>query len=283
MRAMRARQAIQPRNLISLSFAVLLLSAGCGKSGQCKSDEDCKSQSASAVCYEGKCVTLKGEGGSARSRSGRKEVDPNVTFKVAVDPKQVPVEGPLHAPVTIVEFSDFQCPFCQRAWKTMGQIHKKFPKAVRIVFMNNPLSFHKHAQMAAEAAYAVFKLKGAAVFYKFHDKLFANRTQLGRANYVKWATELGVDAKKLNEALDKGTYRKVLKAQQALVAKLGARGAPAFYINGRFVSGAQPFAVFKKKVDQALERAQALLQKGVKPADLYNHIIAKGKTRAVYK
>lgn len=268
---------------VTLAIGTLLLFAGCGKSGQCKTDEDCKSTSASAVCYEGKCVSVKGESGRAASRSGRKEVDPNVTFKVPVDPKKHPVEGPLNAPVTIVEFSDFQCPFCGRAAGTMGQIHKKFPKAVRIVFMNNPLSFHKHAQMAAEVAYAVFKLKGNEAFWKFHDKLFANRTRLGRDNLVKWATELGVDAKKLNEALNKATYRPVTKAQQALATKLGARGAPAFFINGRFVSGAQPFAVFKKKVDEALERAQALLQKGVKPADLYKRIIAKGKTRAVYK
>ncbi len=263
-----------------LSGAMLFGGASCSKT-KCKSDEDCKS--GSEVCYEGRCISLKGASGKALpSRGGRREVDPNAVFKVTVDPKKNPILGPATAPVTIVEYSDFQCPYCQRASHTMHKIVKAFPKGVRLVFKNNPLSFHKHAELAAQAAYTVFALKGDAAFWKYHDKLFANRRDLGRPNLEKWANELGVDLTKFRKALDTGTYRKIIQDQQQGVEKLGARGAPAFFINGRFVSGARPFDFFKGRVNEEIEKAQKIMSKGVKPKDLYAHIIAKGKTKAVY-
>jgi protein-disulfide isomerase len=181
-----------------------------------------------------------------------------------------------------VEFSEFQCPYCGRAAKTMHELAQAFPKEVRLVFMHNPLGFHKQAQLAAEAAQAVFVLKGADAFWKYHDKLFANPKELGRENLEKWAAELGVDMTKLKAALDQRTYQKLVKSQQRLVTKLGARGAPAFYINGRFVSGARSLDFFKSQVQAALGRAQKIMAKGVKPQDVYAHLMKKAKTRAVF-
>lgn len=270
--------------MVMLSGGLLALAAGCGEK-KCKSDEDCREggKQPNRICFDGKCVALKGEGGSGLPNQ-RQELDPDVVFKVPVDLKASPYKGAEHAPVTVVEFSEFECPFCGRAAKTMHELVDAFPKAVRVVFMHNPLSFHKKAQLAAEASQAVFAQKGNEGFWKYHDKLFANRESLDRPKLEDWAQELGVDMTKFKEALDKGTYTKLVQDQQALVTKLGARGAPAFFINGRFVSGAQPLDVFKTKVNEALEAAQKVLSEGkIQPRDLYPHLIKNGKTAPVYK
>lgn len=268
--------------LLILGSAVLV-GAGCGEK-KCKTDKDCQSgKDGSKICYEGRCVSLKGESGKAApSPGGRRQVDPNATFKVLVDLKKNPSKGPAAAPVTVAEFSDYQCPYCGKAAKTMDALAKAFPKAVRIVFMNNPLSFHKQALLAAEAAQAVFVLKGNDSFWKYHDKLFANKRALGRENLEKWAQELGVDMPKFKAALDNRTYKKMIQDQQKMATKYGARGAPGFYINGRFVNGARKLDFFKQKVQEALDRAQKIMAKGVKPKDVYAHIMKTGKTRAVY-
>ncbi|MFH2008071.1 MAG: DsbA family protein [bacterium] len=277
---MRYRTAL----ILFVCADLLVTVASCGSGDKCKTDKDCRRgpKDGSKVCYEGRCVSLKGEGGEAAAQGGRRQVDPNVTFKVDVDLKKNPSKGPAHAPVTVVEFSDFQCPFCGRAAKTMDELAKAFPKAVRIVFMHNPLGFHKQAQLAAEASQAVFAQKGSDVFWKYHDKLFANPKELGRENLESWAKELGVDLKRFQADLDQGTFRKLVKDQQKLVNKYGGRGAPGFFINGRFVNGAQPLDRFKMKVNEALDRAQKIMATGVKPQDVYRHIMKKGKTKAVY-
>lgn len=269
--------------LVILGSAALTAAACDDK--KCKTDEDCRSggKDGSKICYEGRCISLKGESGKASPPAGgRRQVDPNVTFRVLVDLKKNPSKGPASAPVTVVEFTEFQCPYCGRGAARMDELAKAFPKAVRIVIMNNPLSFHKQALLAAEAAQAVFMLKGNDAFWKYHDKLFANRKDLGRENLEKWAQELGVDMTKLKAALDKHTYRKMIQDQQKLATRYGARGAPGFYFNGRFVSGARKLEFFKKRVQEALDRAQKIMAKGVKPADVYAHIMKKAKTRAVY-
>ncbi|MDY0000858.1 MAG: thioredoxin domain-containing protein [Polyangia bacterium] len=271
-------------SLFLLLLAGGALTLGCGEK-KCKSDEDCREggKKPNQICYEGKCVSLKGEGGGGLPNQ-RRELDPDVVFKVPVDLKKSPYKGAEHAPVTVVEFSEFECPFCGRAAKTMHELVEAFPKAVRVVFMHNPLSFHKKAQLAAEASQAVFAQKGNEGFWKYHDKLFENRESLDRANLETFAQELGVDMAKFKEALDKGTYTKLVKDQQDFVTKLGAKGAPAFFINGRFVSGAQPLDVFKAKVNEALEAAQKVLAAGkVEPKALYGHLIKDGKTSPVYK
>ena len=108
-----------------------------------------------------------------------------------------PMWGRADAPVTIVEISDFQCPFCSRVGDTMATIKKTYgPDKVRIVWKHNPLPFHKDARPAHEAAATVFGLGGNDAFWKFHDLLFQNQRNLGEANFEKWATQSGVDAAK---------------------------------------------------------------------------------------
>ena len=118
---------------------------------------------------------------------------------------------------------------------------KDYGKKVRVVWRNNPLPFHQNAMPAAELAMEAFAQGGSDKFWAMHDKLFENQQALSRADLEKYAQELGLDVAKFKAALDSNTHEAKIKADQAARgAKLGARGTPAFFINGRFLSGAQP-------------------------------------------
>jgi protein-disulfide isomerase len=146
---------------------------------------------------------------------------------------------------------------------------------VRVVFMNNPLSFHQRAMPAAMAAEAAGK---QGKFWEMHDKIFENAKDLSDENFVTWAKEIGIDVEKFKKDLtDKGLEEKI-KKQQALGMQLGARGTPAFFINGRFLSGAQPVENFKKIVDEEMAKADKLIAAGTPKSKVYDATVAKGKT-----
>ncbi|RJS19262.1 hypothetical protein DRW03_23170 [Corallococcus sp. H22C18031201] len=181
----------------------------------------------------------------------------------AAERKQVaatgPAKGPANAPVTIVEFSDFQCPFCSRAIATVDEVTKTYGDKVHLVFRNFPLDFHKDAQKAAEAAQCA---NDQGKFWEMHDKLFASQQQgLGVDNLKKYAAELKLDTAKFDKCLDSGEKAAVVKADQADGAKVGVNGTPAFFINGIMLSGAQPFDEFKSIIDAELAGGQKAEQK----------------------
>ena len=190
-------------------------------------------------------------------------------------------KGNPEALVTIVEVSDFQCPFCNRVNKTVDQLMKgKYGKDLRVAFYHNPLGFHNRAEPAAVAAEAAGR---QGKFWEMHDKLFANMRNLTDANFDKWAGEIGLDLTKFKADLKDAALLKKVKAQQATAVKLGARGTPAFFINGRFLSGAQPLAKFEEVIEKALKDAKKQIKKGVAPKDVYAKIIEKGATSKVNK
>ncbi len=162
-------------------------------------------------------------------------------------------KGPATAAVTIVEFSEFQCPFCSRALPTVDQILKEYPNDVRVVFKHNPLSFHKDAPLASEASYAAGE---QGKFWEYHDVLFKNQKKLKRADLDGYAEQLGLDMTKFKEALDSGKFKKEIQKDQALANKIGARGTPNFFVNGIKVVGAKPFPEFKKIIDTELAAAK---------------------------
>src|SRR5258707_648707 len=166
--------------------------------------------------------------------------DANVE-RYAIPLGNAPRKGGEKAKITIVEYSDFQCPFCSRVEPTVDQIMKAYGKDVRVAWKNNPLPFHQNAGPAAQLASAAAE-KGK--FWEMHDKLFANQQQLDRPSLEKYAKEVGLDDGKIKEALDQNKYAAQIKADQDEAAKFGARGTPAFFINGRPLSGAQPFDAF---------------------------------------
>ena len=191
-------------------------------------------------------------------KSGR---GPTAPTKIAlVTPAGAPSKGPATAKVTIAEYADFQCPFCSRANPTVAEVLKAYPTQVKVEWHDLPLPFHTEAHLAAEAARAVFKLKGEAAFWKFHDALFAAQGSAGglaRPALEAEAAKLGIDMTKFNAALDAHTYAAEVDADAKRAGDAGISGTPAFVINGYLVSGAQPLRKFKRTIELALAEAGA--------------------------
>ena len=158
-------------------------------------------------------------------------------------------KGPENAKVTLVEFSDFQCPFCGRVGPTLKRIEKEYPDDVKIVFKHLPLSFHDKAQGAAEAAEAA-RLQGK--FWEMHDKIFSKQREMSDAKYLEYAAELGLDVEKFKKDLKSPAILARINNDKRDAATLGVTGTPGFFINGRFLSGAKPFDEFKTAIDRAL-------------------------------
>jgi protein-disulfide isomerase len=181
-----------------------------------------------------------------------------------------PVWGRRDAPVTVVIFSDFQCPFCSRVEPTLDQVKTTYgPEKVRLVWKNQPLPFHDKAKPAAEAAQAVFALKGSDAFWKFHDLAFKNQKDLSPESYEKWAQQAGVDPAKFKAELASKKHIKKVEEDAAVANKVGANGTPAFRVNGAELSGAQPFDKFKELIDKELGKAQAKIASGVAKDKVY--------------
>ena len=160
-------------------------------------------------------------------------------------------KGPTSAPVTIVEFSDFQCPFCARAVPTLRQIQETYGANVRIVWKHLPLPIHKEAVGAALAAEAAGK---QGRFWEFHDKLFASQDRLGADDLKHYARELQLDMNRFESDLVNADDQKRINEDVTEAIALGVSGTPGFFINGRFIDGAQPFKSFSVLIDQELVR-----------------------------
>ena len=176
--------------------------------------------------------------------------DPNKVYEIAAG--DAPSRGPASAKVTILHYFDYQCPFCVRMAPTFEQILKDYPNDVRVVYKMHPLPMHPNAMPAAQAAMAA---NAQGKFIDMHEKLFASSASLSRDKYLQLATELGLDIKKFTSDLDTQAYKKVIDAETQEVMKIGASGTPASFVNGRFVSGAQPYDSFKKMIDEELAKA----------------------------
>ena len=151
-----------------------------------------------------------------------------------------------------MEFSDFQCPFCQRVNGTVEQLMKDYDGRVKLVFRHMPLPFHANAHLAAEAATEAYRQKGSAGFFKMHDLLFANQTQLDRASLEGYAGQMGLDVAKFGQSLDAHTHSADVDADAKVATDSGINGTPSFLINGYYLSGAQPYRSFKRLVERAL-------------------------------
>jgi protein-disulfide isomerase len=160
-----------------------------------------------------------------------------------------PVRGSARAPVTVVVFTDFQCPFCAKSEVTMRELAAEYGDQVRIVFKNNPLPFHDQARLVARAALAAGE---QGKFWEYHDLVFAHQDALGGDALLGYATELGLDLVKFRAALDADRTGAAVDADVAEAKRLAVMGTPAFFVNGRRIVGAQPLAKFEALVDEAL-------------------------------
>jgi protein-disulfide isomerase len=202
--------------------------------------------------------------------------DEKTVWKVKI-PKGAAQKGPDSALVTIVEFSEYQCPFCSRVIPTINQILDTYKGKVRVIFLDNPLPFHKRAIPASTLAHEAMAQKGQKGYWAAHDILFANQKKLEDDDLWGYAGQLGLDVDKVKEAVQTNKFKAKFSAFQGLAGELNAGGTPHFFVNGRRVTGAQPFAKFKSIIDEEIPKAQAILKKGVAPAKLYAEIIKNGK------
>jgi len=200
----------------------------------------------------------------------------SAVYRVPVDDS--PTKGPADALVTIVESSDFQCPFCRQVVPTLKRIEQAYAGKVRFVFKHNPIAFHDKAMPAAIAAEQARAEGGDRKFWAMHDKLFEISPALDRAALERAGREVGLNVHELRRALDSNRYEARVRRDQALVASVGASATPAFFINGRKLSGAQPFESFKTVIDEELGKAEEMARAGIPPKDLYAHLIEKGIT-----
>jgi protein-disulfide isomerase/formylglycine-generating enzyme required for sulfatase activity len=202
--------------------------------------------------------------------------DATTVWNVPVDPKD-PVRGPGDAVVTIVEWADFQCPFCQRAEATLKQIVDTYSRDVRVVWKDNPLPFHNRAKAAATLARVAKALQGDAGFWAAHDALFENQSNLDDPGLEKLAGQLHLPWTRIKGAIASDRYKADFEASVDVAMDLNARGTPHFFINGRRLSGAQPFENFKKLIDEELVKARALVDGGTPRARLYDDVMKDAK------
>jgi protein-disulfide isomerase len=183
-------------------------------------------------------------------------VDPAKLVMQKISLKGEPSKGPANAKVTIVEYSDFQCPFCARGYSTLeNQVLKEYGDKVRFVYKHYPLPFHPWAEPGAVAAECAKEQKPEA-FWKVYSGLFENQQQVTPENLKEKVTgmlaDTGIDMAKFNDCFDNKKSLPKVKAQMQEGSTVGVNGTPAFIINGRLVSGAQPFENFKNIIDDEL-------------------------------
>lgn len=169
---------------------------------------------------------------------------------VALQIAGAPSRGPATARLTIVEFSDFQCPFCKTGAEALNAIAKAYPKDVRVVFKQFPLESHSQAAFAAEASLAAH---AQGKFWEMHDRIFANPRALTEANFVAWAKEFGMDVTRFTSELSSHKYQAVVQAETKQGLDAGVEGTPTVFLNGRPYRGAVTFEDLKPAVDAALK------------------------------
>ena len=161
--------------------------------------------------------------------------------------------GPFTARVTIVMFSDFQCPFCAKAAPVIEQLVRAYPDEVRIVYRDFPLSMHDKAQKAAEAGRCA---EERGEFWELHDLIFAHQDRMAIGDLKRYARQIGLDSAAFDACLDSGQMAQRVKQDLDAGEKAGVDGTPAFFIDGLMLSGAQPFDAFTRLVDAELARAR---------------------------
>ncbi len=185
------------------------------------------------------------------NNAGNVQQPSNVASAGQINEDDDAVLGDANAPVTIIEFSDYQCPFCQRFWsETLPLIKKDYIDTgkVKLIYRDYPISqIHPQAQTAAEAAECVRAKGGDSAYFKMHDKIFENQASLNKDNLISWADDLGYD---IESCLDNGDFKDEVLAD---LSDGGNLGTPTFFINGVQVEGAQPYSNFKAIIDAQLD------------------------------
>lgn len=236
----------------NIGAAILVAIAFLGGSYLVKTGLDGQAEQLTAVVASLDKVeeALRAGGGPGRAPSraeGPPSPDPSKVH--VVDVSTAPIRGDKNAKVTIVAFSDFQCPFCNRVNPTLAKLLETYPGKVRIAFKHLPLRIHPDAPAASAAAEAAGR---QGKFWEMYDKIFANQRDLKPETFQKYAKELGLDVAKFDKDSADPSVKAKIDADSKEADKLGVAGTPAFFINGKYLSGAQPYETFQKMVDEQL-------------------------------
>ena len=205
---------------------------------------------------------LFAEAAKALTREGR----------FAVPVASAPARGPATAPITIVEYSDYECQQCADEEKVLSEIRSRYGEKVRLVWKDRPLLYHKGAVLAAAAARAAGE---QGKYWEMHDLLVANHERLARADLDRYASQLGLDGARFAAALDSHKFEEAISNDRAEAAKVGARGIPDFFVNGRRLRGARPLPEFTEIIDDELELAHAVAARGVAPDAVYAQVTSQ--------
>ncbi len=170
-------------------------------------------------------------------------------MQVSVEVGSGPVYGKKDAPITVIEFSDFQCPFCSRGAETVTELKKKYGNRMRLAFRNFPLPMHQDARPAAEASLCVND-QSSDKFWKFHDLAFKNQSKLDKASLQKYAKEAGADLKKFDDCVASKKFADAVQKDLEYGEKIGVKSTPTFFVNGQLVSGAVPIESFAEMIEE---------------------------------
>lgn len=162
-----------------------------------------------------------------------------------------PFIGGKNAKVEIIEFSDFQCPFCSRATKILDDLKSKYGKKIKVVFKQYPLPFHNQAKGAALASLCAHD---QGKFWQMHDAMFKNQSKLSSKDLKMTAKNLGLDTKKFSNCLDSKKHMKIIERDMEYGSKNGVKSTPTFFVNGKLVAGAQPLEIFSEIIDEELKK-----------------------------
>lgn len=219
----------------------------------------------------------RGGAGAARPAPQRPATpDPATVFSVPIEGSAF--EGPEHAKITVVKAFEFACPFCERVNPTLEQLRKDYGDDLKIVYKN----FVVHPQVAYTPAYAACAAQKQGKYVEMKkliwDKGFSAGRNLSQENMEKLAGEAGLDMAKFKADMGGEACKKQVQEEQAEMARVGVRGTPAFYINGRFLSGAQPIQNFKRIIDEELKKANEEIAKGTPVEQYYaKFVVEKGE------
>jgi protein-disulfide isomerase len=184
----------------------------------------------------------------AKARASENKV---LSDPVKITTKGSPSKGPERARITVVEFSDFQCPYCSRAVAQVDAILRAYPNDIKLVFRQFPLEIHSEARMAAEASLAANE---QGKFWQMHDKLFENFRQLSRDNIFAWAKQIGLDMEEFKVDLQSGKFRPVVDKDVADGVDAGVQGTPTFFINGQRYNSSLDLNTLKPILDAELKK-----------------------------
>jgi protein-disulfide isomerase len=220
-------------------------------------------------------VLSKENAAAQPAESDEDQEDDKQTYRIPLG--KSPVRGNAAAPITIVEFADYQCPYCVRAEVTMRELQKRYGDQLRFVFKDQPLAFHPRAEPAAQAALEVRSEKGDGAFWAMHDALFDHHDDLGDDALVRLAQGAGARPDAVRAAIAGHTHADSINADEDVADDFEVEGTPQFFVNGRHLAGAQPIEKFVAVIDQELPKAKDLVAHGTRPDAVYEALTKDGR------